>query len=637
MNAALGLLEQSLRSHPEHPDLLHLAGQVALMRGDQTGGRALVERAVQAAPDMALYRITLGNVYTVDDRLDDALAQFRRALRINPRLFDAHTNIGIVLARMDRQQEARAAFANAVQLQPRSVAAQMNLAICCVELRQPEEAEKAVHAVELLVESPEPALLHQIGNIYRGLGRYLTAQGYYERALAQQSDNAMVWFALGDVLSRSGAYEQAGRALQRAGECGYPPGSLHLAEARLASNRGDLVLAKRLLNEASAHEHDDPAQLLRIANLYSMVGDFAAQQGCLARVLEIDPENVHAYSQLAFVPGRALSERDVQRLCVVAEDAAMDSENRSAIGFALGNHFRHAKRYDESFRYYQLGNRLKGYRFDRRAYARWIDALAQQFTREFFAERASWGSASTLPVLIVGMPRSGTTLTEQILSSHPQVYGAGEYGSVAALAAVEGRAEPNLRRNPAQVAQLTQADVAAHADAYLQTMQALATQGEMHVTNKLPHNFEHLGLFGLLFPRAPVIHIRRDPRDNLLSIFFQDFAGIHDYAYDLKTLGSYYRLYERLMAHWLAVIPNPVYSLSYEELVADLPGKSRELADFVGLPWEESMLRFYEQERMVQTASKWQVRQKLYDTSVGRWRPYAAHLQPLFDALQMNV
>lgn len=130
-----------------------------------------------------------------------------------------------------------------------------------------------------------------------------------------------------------------------------------------------------------------------------------------------------------------------------------------------------------------------------------------------------------------------------------------------------------------------------------------------------------------------MVHIKRDPRDNLLSIYFQDFAGFHDYAYDLKTLGIYYRLYERLMEHWMKVVPNPVYSLQYEDLVADLPGKTQELADFVGVDLDERMLRFYEQERKVETASKWQVRQPLYTSSVARWKPYEKHLQPLFEAL----
>jgi hypothetical protein len=243
-------------------------------------------------------------------------------------------------------------------------------------------------------------------------------------------------------------------------------------------------------------------------------------------------------------------------------------------------------------------------------------------------QRASWGSRSRLPVLIVGLPRSGTTLTEQILSSHPAVYGAGEYGTVSGLADL-----PDFLLDPEATAGLQADEIGRHAATYLDRMQSLASQGESFVTNKLPHNFQQMGVFGLLFPEAPIVHIQRDPRDNLLSIYFQDFAGFHDYAYDLRSLGHYYALYKRLTDHWLRVIPNPVFSLQYEELVGDLPGKTRELADFVGLDWDERMLRFHEQEREVRTASKWQVRQPLYTTSVARWKPYEKQLKPLFDLL----
>lgn len=631
--SATQFIEQALHAHPGHPDLLHLAGQLALMRGDQTLGRSFVERAVRAAPDTALFRMTLGNVYVVDDRLDDAIDQFRRVIHVNARLVDAHTNLGIALARKGRLVDARRAFENAARLDPRNVQAQLNLAICAVELRDPADAETAVARVEKLVAEPDAGLLHQIGNIYRGLGRELVAQDYYEHALEVDSGQAAVWYALADVLAGSANYAYAARALQEARRLGYPAGSLRLAEASLASNRGDIDTCRSLLDEAVTAAGENTTQLRRIANLYAQIGAFDAQERCLQRVLELDPENVTAFAALTFIPGRSLSDRDIERLREYADDDRVDLSDRVDIGFALGNHFRHAKRFDDSFRYYRLGNRLKGYRFDRDAYVHWLSQIERTLTPAFFAERASWGSTSTFPLLIVGMPRSGTTLIEQVLSANSAIHGAGEYGTVPALAAVTGAPDADLRRDPGLATHLDEKAVAAYAEAYLARMRPLAQHGERHVANKLPHNFQHLGLFALLFPRAPIVHITRDPRDNLLSIYFQDFAGFHEYAYDLKVLGEYYRLYERLMAHWLRVIPNPVYAISYEQLVADLPGESRKLAAFVGVPWEEAMLRFYEQDRLVQTASVWQVRQKLYSSSVGRWKPYEKHLKPLFDAL----
>ena len=630
---AAGVVEQGLRQAPGNADLWHLGGQAALHLGDVGRGKEMIRRAIDLAPKVPLYHYNLGNALFAENDLDGALKSFRQTIRLDPKFPDAFTNLGIVFTRKDLQDDAEAAFEQALRLQPDNPQAVLNLAICEMELRKPDRVGELTARLEALAGTPDQRLLHEIGNLYRGLGRHLVAEEYYHRALALQDNAPEIWFALGDVLSQAGENERAEEAFTKSGSQGFNSVLVDLGFARLAANRGEVADAKMYLAKAAEQAGDDVSQLLRIANQYTLIGDFETQEKCLNRVLQLDPHNVGAFSGLAFAPGRKLSEDDASRLRALADDVSIDVDTRKNIGFALGDYYRYAKRYEESFRYYRLGNRLKGYSFDRASYQIWLSDVESRLTKDFFAERVAWGNDSRIPVLIVGMPRSGTTLTEQILSSHPAVYGAGEYGSIATLAAVKGLPTPDLRRSLDLATTLTADQIERHAKSYLDKMRSLSTHGESFVTNKLPHNFQQLGLFGMLFPKAPVIHIKRDPRDNLLSIYFQDFAGFHDYAYDLKTLGVYYRLYERLMAHWTRVIPNPVYTLQYEELVADLPGKTQELADFIGVDLDERMLRFYEQERKVETASKWQVRQKLYTTSVQRWKPYEKHLQPLFDAL----
>lgn len=633
VRAAVDTIEQGLRADPTHPDLLHLGGQVALYSGDANRGKELIRQAIKSAPKIALYHYNLGTALFAEGDLDGAMASFRQAVRLDPKFADAYTNLGIVFSKKKRHEEAEAAYAAAARLRPDDLQAHLNLAICNMELRQPGKVIAAIERVESLAGQPEPALLHQIGNIYRGLGRHLVAEDYYRKALEKNPDAAEIWLALGDVLAQAGDHGRALEALEKARALGFDATSVKYRMARALSNRGDIAKASELLAEAIETAWDEVPYLLKIADEHTLIGDFAAQEKCLNRVLELDPDNFGAFAGLAFAPGRKLTEADAVRLRKVANDKTVDPETRVGIGFALGNYYRYAKKYDDSFRYYRLGNNLKGFSFDRAGYTQWITRMEKVFTRSFFEERASWGSRSRMPVLVVGMPRSGTTLTEQILSAHPVVFGAGEHGNISSLSAVEGLPILDFRVRPELAGGLTEEAVTRHAASYLAKMQALAEHGELMVTNKLPHNFQQLGLFGLLFPDAPVIHIKRDPRDNLLSIYFQNFGGFHDYAYDLKTLGHYYRLYERLMAHWLKVIPNPVYSLQYEELVADLPAKTREMADFVGVEWDERMVRFHEHERKVQTASKWQVRQPLYTSSVARWKPYERHLKPMLDAL----
>jgi len=633
LRAAANTIEQGLHAAPSHPDLLHLGGQIALHVGDAVRGKELIRQAIRFAPKVALYHYNLGSALYAEDDLDGALNSFRQAVRLEPKFADAFTNLAIVFSKKKQHQEANAAFSAAAKLKPDDLQAHLNLAICNMELREPDEVIAAITRVESLAGQPEPGLLHEIGNIYRGLGRHLVAEEYYRRALEKKPDAPEIWFALGDVLAQAGDHDRALEALEKSLALGYPASPVKHRMARAMSSRGDIARAGELLAGAYEAAGDDISYLTRIADEYTLIGDFPAQEKCLTRVLEIEPDNVTAFAGLAFAPGSRLTEAEAVRLRKMANDNAVDPETRTSIGFALGNYYRYAKKYDDSFRYYRLGNRLKGYSFDRAGYMRWVARMEKVFTRNFFEERATWGSRSRMPVLVVGMPRSGTTLTEQILSAHPAIFGAGEHGTVAGLSDVKGLPVPDFCVDPELAGSLTEEAVAQHAESYLTKMQALAEHGERIVTNKLPHNFQHLGLFGMLFPEAPVIQIKRDPRDNLLSIYFQNFAGFHDYAYDLKALGHYYRLYQRLMDHWLQVIPNPVYSLQYEELVADLPAKAREMADFVGVEWDECMLRYYDNERKVQTASKWQVRQPLYTSSVARWKPYERHLKPMFDAL----
>jgi len=628
VQGAAATIEQGLRAAPGHPDLLHLGGQAALYLGDIARGKEMIRHAIKIAPKVALYHYNLGNVLFSEDDLDGALACFRQAVRLNATFADAFTNLAIVFARKKQHEEAEAAFAAAARLQPANPQLHLNMAICKLELRKPDDVVAAIARVERLVGQPDAHLLHEIGNLYRGLGRHLVAEEYYRRSLALKEDAPEVWFALGDVLSKADEHEKALQALERAQSLGYDASPVKHAIARVLAGHGDVARAKALLAEAFEAAADKVPYINRIAQLYSEIGDFEAEETCLNRVLELEPENIEAFAGLVFAPGRKLTEDKVAGLRKLVDGKGADAEVRSRIGFALGNFYHNAKQYDDAFRYYRMGNRLKGFSFDRADYAQWVARIEGLFSADFFAQRASWGSASRMPVLIAGLPRSGTTLTEQILSSHPAVFGAGEYGAVSGLAGL-----PNFRVDPESAAGLSADEVATHTAVYLGKMQALAEHGESFVTNKLPHNFQQLGLFGLLFPQAPIIHIQRDPRDNLLSIYFQDFVGFHDYAYDLKSLGHYYQLYRRVTDHWLRVIPNPVYSLQYEDLVADLPGKTREMADFVGLDWDERMLRFYEQEREVKTASKWQVRQPLYSSSVARWKPYEKQLRPLFELL----
>lgn len=254
------------------------------------------------------------------------------------------------------------------------------------------------------------------------------------------------------------------------------------------------------------------------------------------------------------------------------------------------------------------------------------------FDKVTLATRAAEGNESALPVFVVGMPRSGTTLVEQILASHSLVHGAGELHDVQDIARTLPRHTPAGTPYPACVHELDGTIMRGFGDAYVRSVRTLS-QDSLRIVDKMPLNYLFLGLLALLLPNAHIVHCRRNPLDTCLSCYFQRFRGSQEYSYDLGHLGRYYILYRQLMDFWVDTLPLPILHVDYEELVADPETIARELVAFCGLKWQERCLDFHCADRAVTTSSNWQVRRPVYRTAVERWRNYAPHLGPLRAAL----
>ncbi len=261
-----------------------------------------------------------------------------------------------------------------------------------------------------------------------------------------------------------------------------------------------------------------------------------------------------------------------------------------------------------------------------------FDRLIATFTPEFFEAQTSPGSDSERPVFILGMPRSGTTLVEQIIARHPLAFGAGELMTRNRVTWTLPAALKSGTTYPECAALMDERFTDEAANGYLKELRQLP-DAAVRVTDKMPNNFRHIGLIARLFPRARIIHCQRNPMDICLSCYFLDFRGRLGFAYDLTHLGQYYRQYERLMAHWKKVSPIPILDVRYEDLIADSEAVSRRMIDYCGLEWDDACLAHDETERPVMTASHWQARQPIYKTSVERWRHYERHLEPLSRAL----
>lgn len=306
---------------------------------------------------------------------------------------------------------------------------------------------------------------------------------------------------------------------------------------------------------------------------------------------------------------------------------------RGTLHTALGFIHEREGNYAVAFSNFDKSNRLQGVDFDIEKYRAWVDSIIRVFTADFFHKRSKIGKPSPLPVLVVGMPRSGTTLTEQMIANHGQAGGAGEQLRIGIFAS-------RFFLSP-------QRDI----NQFLPTLNSLGAEGLLEiggnyidllkfhapkaerVVDKMPHNFQFLGLAALMCPNARIIHCSRNPVDTCLSCFQNPLNDHHSYSRDLTLLGLYYREYKRLMDHWNSVLPVPIYELSYERLTADFENEARKVIEFIGLPWDEACLRFHEAGRTVRTFSRQQVRNPVYKSSVERWRRYEKELQPLLNAL----
>ena len=347
-------------------------------------------------------------------------------------------------------------------------------------------------------------------------------------------------------------------------------------------------------------------------------------------LIKEQPTNSAAYLGLSSAKKFTPDDTEPEAIEAILQDESLSDNDREFMHHAIAKMYNDMKHYDDAFHHFQSEKKLAGSRFSLSKFRKEIENTIKLFDHSFFENRRNFGVADESPVFIIGMPRSGTTLTEQIISSHPDVFGAGELQNVHILAK---NIVPLLDEEVKTGCQkFNSKQSKKFAKRYISEVQETADEA-LRVSDKMPHNFLHLGLIAILFPKAKIIHCRRDPMDNCVSCFTNKFNQVHGYNTDLETMGLYYREYRKLMDHWSEVLPIDILHVQYEETIADQNGMSRRLIDHVGLPWDDVCLRFYESDRDVSTPSRWQVRQPIYKSSVQRWRNYEGHLGSLKKSL----
>jgi Flp pilus assembly protein TadD len=504
-----------------------------------------------------------------------------------------------MLWRNGQLDKAVAALERALEINPDSIEALSNLATIWFGEKQLDKAEELLRrAYELNPNHPD--VLNNLAGVLTVQGEWGEALPLCRQALRMNPHSADLHFNLGRVAHQAERWEEVISAYSKGLE--------------LQPNVADAMSG--------------------LAVACNIMGRFDEAKRLYYQALELKPDKPDLHAGLLGLEERSVMLERLERIEKIYAAPNIDEEGKLSLAFALAKFLEKEGEYQRAFHYLDEGNRIRraSFEYNQEEEHESFELVKSTFTKEFFTQRSGYGVTSEMPIFILGMPRSGTTLIEQILASHPQVSGAGELTIL--HRSVSARCTPvEFAQYPEAVAKWGEEDFNALGEEYLQKLQKYS-EGEERVTDKMPHNFLMLGMIHLAIPNAKVIHCRRDPMDNCLSIFKQDFKSTHKYAYDLEELGNHYRRYTDLMQHWQDALPEgAVFDLQYEEMVADQEGVSRKLLEFCGLPWDDNCLRFHETERAVLTASQSQVRKEIYSDSVELWRRYEEQLQPLIKAL----
>lgn len=559
----------------------------------------VLKRGVALWPEQPEKRENLAVALARNGQIAEALPHFEALIRLDPQSANGYFNLGSALLQLNRYAESVEAFRAYLKKWPHSPQALASMGTAFIGMGRYSDAESALQRA-LMRDPRMPEAFSNLGTVQSLRGRYADAEESFRKGLVLAPNHLSIKVKLGWVLIRGGAWDEAAQLFEQA--IAIDSRSLR-AVAGLASvmeRKGQLDAACKLLESRIDGGHKLPI----FAQTYALV--------CL-RLKK--PE-------MALV----MVERCLQTV--------MDGESESGLLHAYGDLLNALSRHDQAFSAHTRANKSRRQPFDSDTHTRFVEAIESVFNRETFL-RLKGSQSTESPIFVVGMPRTGTSLVEQILSSHSTVFGAGEQSGILNLAAKLPFQFRDRRPYPDCMASVQSGDLDGLAQVYAQSLppEALSTP---RFVDKMPFNFLHLGLISLLYPRAKIVHCVRDPADTCLSVFFLKFSPYYAFSTSLEGLGAYYRDYERLMRHWEQHLPIPVHRVQYEQLVASpetvIPG----LLSACGLSNESECSRFWENTRQVDTASYAQVRRPMYTSAVKRSEPYLQHLAPLLAILEQG-
>lgn len=663
------VLLRILKANPKQAHALHLYAIMMHQAGQVQRTTELLEQAIASDPTNGLFLSNATEIFRQYRLLDQAIAFGKQAIASNPLSASALSNLGVALFDANRLEEAQESHLKAIHIDPQLVQSLNNLgsiARARQDLPQAIEWYKKVLSVDpLFIET-----LSNLGAVLVESDRGEEAVPPLEKALEIDGNYAVAICNLGLARIKQERYVEAISLLQRSLQLspGYAEALIGLARAHFESEQHEQALA--ILNEVIRVDRQRADAYCLMGSIYTEQGKSALAQDSFNQVLEIDANNVTALTGIGnikmeqgdftgakanFLKASLLDPNNIESRFyltqvekveqgdpnitalenLLSSQAIFSVDKQISLHYALGKAYDDLKRYDEAFPKFLEGARLKRSKiqFDRTADAQLTEGIISATSKKSLQQLQGGGDPSKAPIFILGMPRSGTTLVEQIIASHPDVYGAGELDYLIQIIQQAPQTIGGMGF-PADLANLTPALLTQYGQEYMASISALAPSAK-RITDKMPANYLLMGLIPLMLPNAKIIHVKRDPIDTCLSCFTRLFNRHQSATYELEELALHYQNYQKLMEHWRKVMPADQFiEVQYEDVVKDIEVQAKRLIQYCQLKWDKRCLDFYKNERAIRTASVTQVRQPVYDSSVQRWKNYEQFLKPLTDILR---
>jgi len=627
------ICRQALNEHPRDANLLCLLGASLIKLQKPDEAEHTLSRAVRLYPSFSRAHEGLAESLIMQGRLRDALESLERAEKLEPGSGSIRMKKAKVLTGLGRDDDATHEFEESFKLTPHREALVRGLGL--QRMGNVREAEKIYRDV-LLRDPTNVDALRLLASVAMRAKQWGDAEALLERALEIAPDFSQGWMDLGLARQEQDKTTKAVEAFSRAIQLKpqVPNGYVSVGTVKALIGRHDEAM--EMFGKALERDPESFGALSGMGHVLKTVGKQDEAIASYRKCIEFNPDHGETWWSMANLKTFRFDDEDIEAMQTRVARESLIEEQRANFHFALGKAFEDKNDYDKAFEHYALGNQNRRERetYDPVQTADLHDQFIEVFSKDFVAERTGTGSDSNAPIFIVGLPRSGSTLIEQILASHPEVEGTHELPDLSRVARATGANREDRKVYPRVLPTLEDCEFKEMGEDYLRKTERHRETDLPRFTDKLPNNFVHVGFLSLILPNAKIINAKRHPLDSCLGSFKQLFARGQPFTYDQFELAEFYMEYQRLMDHWHEVLPGKVLDVQYEDVVDDLETQVRRILEYCELPWDDACLRFYETDRAVKTASSEQVRQPIYSSAKHKWRSYELHLAPMIDVLE---